>query len=57
MQGSKRKERYTVVYVALLLLIVVLTVGVTGYIIIEDFSLLEALYMTYQRMGGSSLSS
>ena len=46
MQGSKRKERYTVVYVALLLLIVVLTVGVTGYIIIEDFSPLEALYMT-----------
>lgn len=44
--NRRKKERTTFVYIAFLLIMMVLIVGVSGYMIFEGFSPLEALYMT-----------
>ena len=41
-----RKESFRSIYFALLLLVGIVTVGTAGYILIENYRLIEALYMT-----------
>lgn len=41
-----RRERRNIIYLAIVMILLVMVVGATGYMIIEDFTLLESLYMT-----------
>jgi voltage-gated potassium channel len=41
-----RKENFKSVYFAIILLVLIITTGTIGYIIIEDFTFIEAFFMT-----------
>jgi len=44
--ASLRKENFKSVYFAIILLMLIITTGTVGYIIIEDFTFIEAFFMT-----------
>jgi len=44
--GEIRKENFRSIYLAILLLFAIVVIGTIGYILIEDYSFIEALYMT-----------
>src|SRR6056297_3078463 len=43
---SLRKENFKSVYFAIILLFLIITIGTIGYIIIEEFTFIEAFFMT-----------
>lgn len=43
---SLRKENFKSVYFAIILLLLIITIGTIGYIIIEEFTFIEAFFMT-----------
>ena len=43
---STKEKYFRKIYIALSLMLLALTIGVTGFMVIEDFTLIEAIYMT-----------